>query len=77
MSQHTAIGMRTQPYSIDYAEAILFECRCAAQSLARKGLKGNPGDPLPDLLSSRAHIRINADPAWFRRLIQQEAEKCA
>jgi hypothetical protein len=45
----------------------------AADALARKGLTGKPGDPLPDLMSEACHDLINADPEAFQRRVRESA----
>lgn len=41
------------------------EYDAAAKYLARRGLKGEIGDPLPNLMSTEAVELINADPEAF------------
>ena len=43
----------------------------AAEDLARKGLRGLAGDPLPNLMSVEAVELINADPDAFARRVRE------
>lgn len=45
----------------------------AAMDLARRGLKGEIGDPLPNLMSAEAVELINADPEAFARRVRESA----
>jgi hypothetical protein len=45
----------------------------AAADLARRGLKGAIGDPLPNLMSARAVELINDDPEAFETRVRQYA----
>lgn len=54
------------------AEMVLSEVRSAAKWCARRGYKGVRGDPLPNLLSSRAATWINNNPRAFREMVKQE-----
>lgn len=45
----------------------------AAMDLARKGLTGAIGDPLPNLMSSGAVALINDDPEAFQLRVRQNA----
>lgn len=42
-----------------------------AEDLAKRGLKGTIGDPLPNLISSEVHKLINDDPEAFERRVRQ------
>ncbi len=46
------------------------EYDAAASELARKGLKGAIGDPLPNLMSAETVALINADPEAFERRVR-------
>jgi hypothetical protein len=45
----------------------------AATWCARRNIKGQVGDPLPDLLSSACHKEINADPDAFAERVKLTA----
>ena len=45
----------------------------AAEHLAKQGLTGKDGDPLPDLISTRCKAEIDADPEAFQRRIREMA----
>ena len=53
----------------------LDECHAAARDLARKGLLGVNGDPLPMFMSVAAVNRIDRNPRWFRELVWQYSAK--
>jgi hypothetical protein len=44
-----------------------------AEWCAKRGLKGNVGDPLPNLLSGDVAALINADPEAFARRVRMTA----
>jgi hypothetical protein len=46
------------------------EYEMAAEWCAARGLKGAPGDPLPNLLGSATAEEINADPEAFRERVR-------
>jgi hypothetical protein len=46
------------------------EYDAAAEDLARKGLTGAIGDPLPNLMSAAACELINADPEAFQKRVR-------
>ena len=52
---------------------VMQEYEYAAESLAKKGLKGLPGDPLPNLMSVEAVDLINADPEAFQMRVREHA----
>lgn len=52
--------------------AIWREVLFAAHWLNARGLEGNAGDPLPELLSARAYAWINANVSTFRDLVADE-----
>lgn len=45
----------------------------AALDLAKKGLKGKPGDPLPNFMSVECVALINEDPEAFERRVRESA----
>ena len=47
------------------------EIGAAARDLARKGLSGNIGDPLPNLMSTEACAWINLHVATFKHMVTQ------
>jgi hypothetical protein len=49
----------------------------AAMELARKGLKGKIGDPLPNLMSAEAVNLINDDPEAFQERVRLSAYSLA
>lgn len=49
------------------------EYDAAAMDMARRGLKGAIGDPLPNLMSAEAVQLINADPEAFERRVRESA----
>ena len=49
------------------------EYDAAAEELARKGLTGEIGDPLPNLMSRETVEVINADPEAFKRRVREMA----
>lgn len=49
------------------------EYDAAAKDLARRGLKGEIGDPLPNLMSGATVDAINDDPEAFQKRVQQFA----
>lgn len=51
-------------------EDVCRETLGAARDLARKGLRGRVGDPLPDLMSGAAVDLINASPLLFQILVE-------
>ena len=55
----------------DYA--IAQEYDWAAEDMAKKGLRGNIGDPLPNFISADVMDAINNDPEAF----QQRVRECA
>jgi len=54
-------------------KAIWQEYDAAADWCAVRGLKGKPGDPLPELLSKEAHKLINDDPEAFEERVRLAA----
>lgn len=42
------------------------EAQAAANWVARRNYRGNPGDPLPKNISTTAKAEIEAKPDWFR-----------
>jgi hypothetical protein len=54
------------------ADGVYLEVRHAAKDLARKGLHGNVGDPLPNLMSSAACEWINANQKAFAGMVSTE-----
>lgn len=59
MSDHSALWWREYDYAAEYC--------------ARRGIRGEIGDPLPDLLSDRVCREIDADPESF----QERVRACA
>lgn len=47
------------------------EYDAAAMDLARKGLTGAIGDPLPNLMTAEAVDAINEDPEAFQQRVRQ------
>ena len=60
---------------IKYIEWRNFEVRAAAHWCARKGYGGGFGDPLPDLISTRAATWIEGNVRAFRGMVREEKEK--
>jgi hypothetical protein len=58
--------MHTPNYAIQ-------EYEWAAEDLAKKGLKGVVGDPLPLMMSVEAVALINADPDAFEKRVRENA----
>lgn len=56
---------------VDRARLINEEVHAAAKHLARRGLTGAIGDPLPDAMSGAACARINDNQQWFRGLVRE------
>lgn len=52
----------------DTARAVEYDA--AAEWCARHGHKGKIGDPLPNLLSTRAQAEIDADPDAFQERVR-------
>lgn len=40
---------------------------------AKRGIRGRPGDRLPELLTQTTHDEINADPEAFERRVREFA----
>ena len=58
------------PISVQFAQARMFEVRAAAKWCARHGYDGGTGDPLPNLLSSRACTWIDGNIRAFREMVK-------
>lgn len=56
-----------------YAAALWREYDAAAEWCARRGIAGNIGDPLPELLSGDCAALINDDPEAFSERVRQTA----
>lgn len=55
-------------FPLEYPHEVL----AAAKELARKGLTGKPGDPLPNLMSAESSAWINDHLAAFQLLVWSE-----
>ncbi len=62
---------KMEPLSVTFAKEVNDEIWSAAKWCARRGYKGERGDPLPDLMSSRACDRLDANMRWFRKLVKE------
>jgi len=49
------------------------EYDAAAEWCARKGLRGEPGDPLPEMLSARCKREIDEHPLAFQTRVRDTA----
>lgn len=63
--------------AIEAERGLWTEIQAAAEDLAHRGLTGKRGDPLPNLMSTRAVNRINADPVWFQERVRHARRESA
>ena len=64
-----------EPAALTYAKMRQEEVRGAARWCARRGYEGKVGDPLPNLMSSRACTWINGNLRAFREMVREEKTK--
>jgi hypothetical protein len=70
----TLIDSEEGNWSMTTAQAkMIAEYDAAAEWCAKRGIKGNDGDPLPPLLSKNAMAEINYDPDAFQGRIRDTA----